>query len=147
MRIDGIRNGYVYIIGEEKFVPTVEVMSLADKAHRYFIKRTNIPGVYTYGIEQLEEECLGHSRGYVWASRTGVMNRTFDVALTEALYKKEGDTTYRSCAIDLVRFEELLNTFGYEVNWTPREEGAMDIKYDLIKKDTTDDNRESDSNN
>ena len=54
------------------------------------------------------------------------MNANFDVMLMEAYYKEEGSNTYTTCAIDMVRHEELFNR-------EPRKTD-FDVYYDLKKR-------------
>ena len=59
------------------------------------------------------------------------MNKVFDTALTEAYYKTEESHSYSSCAIDLVRYEQLLKEAGYEVIWEPVEDSKCDRSFGI----------------
>lgn len=98
-----------------------------------FIKLANLEGFATYGVEQTREYEWGHGPGYIWSSRATVMNRVFDVALVDALYKTENSSTYRCCAIDLVHLMELLEGTEYEVSSEPRATDE-DVHYDVKKR-------------
>ncbi len=95
-----------------------------------FIRLANLDGFATYGIEQTREQDCGHGPGYIWASRSTVMNRVFDVALIDALYKVEGRNTYSCCAIDLNTMTQLLEGTEYNVDPVPRV-SSEDIHYDV----------------
>lgn len=114
LKIDAIRGNNIYLVGDAKLDPKEECLSLVKGDSRLFVRKTSIEGLYQYGSEQLSEDYMGHKKGYIWASRASVMNKVFDLALTEAYYKSEGSYSYQCCAIDLVRYEDLLNEAGYE---------------------------------
>lgn len=95
-----------------------------------FICLANIDGFATYGIEQTKAYEVGHGPGYIWSSRATVMNKVFDVALIDALYKVEGKNTYMSCAIDLNTMTQLLDGSEYGVDICPRVT-EEDIHYDV----------------
>ena len=61
------------------------------------------------------------------------MNKVFDLALTEAYYKSEGSYSYQFCAIDLVRYEDLLNEAGYEFIREPIEDTEWDRDFAIRK--------------
>lgn len=121
-----------YIIGEEKLEVKERVMEHATSEGTYFIRRTNIEGIFTYGFEQNKPDFMGHSAGYVWSSRCGVMNKVFDTALIEINYKKEGAPSYQSCAINLADLENILTNTEWKVDWTPRETDT-DVSYHVVK--------------
>ena len=99
-----------------------------------FIRLANMEGFATYGLEQTRQEYYGHGPGYIWASRATAMNKIFDVALVDALYKSEGSLHYTSCAIDLVHAKKFLEGTEYEVNEQP-EVTDSDIYYWIRKRD------------
>lgn len=133
LKIDAIRGNNIYLIGDEKLDPKEECMSLVKGDSRLFVRKTSIEGLYQYGSEQLREDYMGHKKGYIWASRASVMNKVFDLALTEAYYKSEGSYSYQFCAIDLVRYEDLLNEAGYEFIREPIEETEWDRQFSIRK--------------
>lgn len=137
LRIDAIRGNDVYLVGDESIHGTEECMSKFRGDSRLFVKKTNIEGIYQYGAEQVCEDYLGHGKGYVWASRASVMNKAFNICLIEAYYKMEGTSCYSCCAIDLVRFEQMLNEAGYIVEWNPIENTDCDVHYSLTKRGDT----------
>lgn len=98
-----------------------------------FIRLANIDGFATYGLEQTREYEYGHGPGYIWASRATVMNKVFDVALVDVLYKTENSSTYSSCAIDVAHMLELLEGTEYEVITEPRVNGE-DVYYDVKRR-------------
>lgn len=95
-----------------------------------FIRLANVEGFATYGIEQTKQEEWGHGPGYIWASRATVMNKVFDVALVDILYKTENSSTYSSCAIDIEHLAKLLKDTEYYVKTEPRITDE-DIYYDV----------------
>lgn len=133
LKIDAIRGNNIYLIGDEKLNPKEECMSLVKGDSRLFVRKTSIEGLYQYGSEQLCEDYMGHKKGYIWASRASVMNKVFDLALTEAYYKSEGSYSYQFCAIDLVRYEDLLNEAGYEFIREPIEDTEWDRNFAIRK--------------
>lgn len=133
LKIDAIRGNNIYLVGDEKLESREDCFSLIKGDSRLFVKKTTIEGLYQYGSEQLRDEYMGHGKGYIWASRASVMNKVFDVALTEAYYKAEGSYSYSCCAIDLVRYEQLINEAGYEVIWEPIEDSEWDRDFGLRK--------------
>lgn len=133
LTIDRISNGCIYITGEEELKGIERVLEKQESDGKCFVVRTNIEGIYTYGIEQTKEDYWGHKPGYVWSSRASVMNAAFGVTLFEACYRK-GTSCYRSCAVDLVRFEHLLKANGYSVDFTPIvSDDKEDVNFMLIK--------------
>ena len=133
LKIDSISGNDIYLIGDEKLEPKEECLSLVKGDSRLFVRKTSIEGLYKYGSEQLCEDCMGNKKGYIWSSRASVMNKVFDLALTEAYYKTEGSYSYQCCAIDLVRYEDLLNEAGYEVIWEPVKETEWDRDFAIRK--------------
>lgn len=100
---------------------------------KLFLRKTNIEGIYTYGCEQLLPSHFGHEAGYIWASRPSVMNKAFDVCLYEAGYTNDSSRCFKSCAIDLVQFAEILKEYGYEIDFENPLEEEIDRSYKLIK--------------
>jgi hypothetical protein len=134
LRIEAIRGGCVYLIGDERLVCNKRCLTKEDPEGILFITNTNVEGIFRYGYEQMKADYFGHGPGYVWHSRASVMNANFDVMLMEAYYKEEGSNTYTTCAIDMVRYEELFNEYGYELVREPRKENKSDVYYDLKKR-------------
>lgn len=133
LKIDGIRGNDVYLVGDVELKSGEECFSKVIGDNRLFVRKTNIEGIFQYGSEQLCDDFIGHKKGYIWASRASVMNKAFDIALTEAYYKVEGSLSYTCCSIDFVRFEQMLKEVGYEVQWTPIENTEYDLDYGLKK--------------
>lgn len=133
LKIDAIRGNNIYLIGDEKLESREECFSLIKGDSRLFVRKTSIEGLYQYGSEQLREDYMGHKKGYIWASRASVMNKVFDLALTEAYYKSESSYSYQCCAIDLVRYEDLLNEAGYEFIREPIEDTEWDRDFAIRK--------------
>lgn len=131
LKIDAVRGNDIYLIGDVKLESGEECFSKELDESRLFVRKTNIEGIFQYGSEQLCEDYMGHGKGYVWASRASVMNKAFDTALIEARYKTESAYSYSCCAIDLVRFEQMLKEAGYEVVWTPIENTEYDLHYSI----------------
>lgn len=138
LKIESISNGVIRLIGDKPLGRSAQRLiekNCGEAVGIMFLCNTDIEGIYTYGIEQLEAECFGHGPGYIWASRASVMNTVFDTALYEADYKCEGDCCYRTCAVDLVRFESMLNEAGYEVDFTPiKSSDGEDTRYKIVEK-------------
>lgn len=133
LKIDAIRGNNIYLIGDEKLDLEEECLSLVKGDNRLFVRKTSIEGLYQYGSEQLREDYMGHKKGYIWASRASVMNKVFDLALTEAYYKSEGSYSYQCCAIDLVTYEDLLNEAGYEFIREPVKDTEWDRAFAIRK--------------
>lgn len=137
IKIDAIRNNSVYLSGDIELNKRLEQILDHDAGKqigRAFVYRTNIPGIYTYGLEQLMDEQYGHKAGYIWASRASVMNAFFDTALFEANYKC-GNGCYVSCAIDLIFFESILSEYGYGVDFDANvSDNLEDVSYKIYKK-------------
>lgn len=137
LKIDSIRGNDFYIIGDETLVVGDVVLSknTEDDESNLFVKKTNIEGIFTYGATQLNDGTF-HGKGYVWSSRCGVMNKAFDVALVECLYKKEGDYSYRCCAIDVAHLTELIENMeeysSCDIYFKPKEKWDTDICYELV---------------
>lgn len=112
-------NNTPYIIGEEDLKTEEVVLEKEANDGTYFVRKTNIEGIFKYGFRQNKEDFMGNPAGYVWSSRAGVMNKEFDVALVEVCYKKEGSSSYTSCSMDLAHLEPLLEGTSYEIVWEP----------------------------
>lgn len=136
MKIDAIRHGSIYIIGEDELTCKERCLTKTLSDGILFVTNTNIDGIFRYGLEQTKEDYFGHGPGYIWHSRASVMNANFDVALIDAYYKEEGSYSYTTCAIDLARLESLLEDTEYEIDWTPYpSEDGTDVHYRLKKKE------------
>lgn len=134
MRFDFMgKDGMLRITGEEKLTTIGRVMEKTESDGTYFIKNTNIEGIFDYGFQQNKEDYFGNPAGYVWSSRAGVMNKLFDVALVEICYKQEGSYSYRSCAIDLAHLEPILEGTEYEIQWEPVVD-ETDVCYRIKKR-------------
>ena len=126
-------NNTPYIIGEEDLKTEEVVLEKEVEDGAYFVRKTNIEGIFKYGFRQKESDIFGNSAGYVWSSRAGVMNKEFDVALVEVCYKKEGSPSYTSCSMDLAHLEPLLEGTGYEIVWEPVVDDN-DVVYRIVKR-------------
>lgn len=133
LKIDAIRGNDVYLVGDEKLDSKEECFSIVKGDNRLFVRKTSIEGLYQYGSELLCEDCWGNKKGYIWASRASVMNKVFNLTLTEAYYKSEGSYSYQCCAIDLDRYESLLNEAGYEFVREPIEDTEWDRDFAIRK--------------
>ena len=132
--IDEIKNGTIYITGDEKLEYLERVQEKQCETGKLFIARTSIDGIYTYGLEQTLGSYFGHGPGYIWSSRASVINSQLDTVLHEAAYR-EGDRGYRSCAVDLIRFEGILKAHGYKIDLNKPEvsDDGIDIHYKVEK--------------
>lgn len=126
-------NNTPYIVGEEDLKSEEIVLEKEVEDGTYFVRKTNIDGIFTYGFRQNKEDYIGNPAGYVWSSRAGVMNKAFDVALVEVCYKKEGSPSYTSCSMDLAHLEQLLEGTEYMIDWTSHED-ATDVVYKIVKR-------------
>lgn len=126
-------NSTPYIIGEEDLKTGEVVLEKEVEDGTYFVRKTNIEGIFKYGFRQNKEDYMGNPAGYVWSSRAGVMNKEFDVALVEVCYKKEGSPSYTSCSMDLAHLEPLLEGTDYKIDWASRENDT-DVVYKIIKR-------------
>lgn len=52
LRVEAIRNGCVYLIGDEKLVRNKRCPTKEDNEGILFITNTNIEGIFRYGYEQ-----------------------------------------------------------------------------------------------
>lgn len=126
-------NNTPYIVGEEALKTGEVVLEKEVEDGTYFVRKTNIEGIFKYGFRQSKEDIFGNPAGYVWSSRAGVMNKEFDVALVEVCYKKEGSPSYTSCSMDLAHLEPLLEGTEYMIDWTPHENDT-DVVYRIVKR-------------
>ena len=137
MKFNEMMNGNICIEGPEYLVSSGIAMSTIREGQEYFIRKTNIEGIYTYGIKSLTPDPVWDKpAGYIWASRASVMNRIFDTCLRECYYRKEGTQTYTCGAIDLVRYEQFLKENGYEVDfngYNPYPSTNEDLAYEIKK--------------
>lgn len=140
LKIEAIRpNGNIYITGQTDLKSegiVHEVMSDTESS-LVFIERTNIEGIFKYGIKQLFDDGE-HGHGYIWHSRASVMNQYFGCALIDIYYRKEGNLPYQTCSIDLAHLEPLLEGTGYIIDWAPCEITDIDVKYRVIKEKDND---------
>ena len=136
IRFNGMVNGCPAFIGTQALEFNKEraiEKRLDNNEGIAFIRLANLDGFATYGIEQTKDYDFGHGPGYIWASRATAMNKIFDVALIDVLYKTENSSTYSCCAIDLVHLMELLEDTEYRVN-PERRVSDEDIYYDVKKR-------------
>lgn len=137
MKFNGFMNGVICVEGDENLRTTEVIMTQRDLESEYFIRNTNIEGIYTYGVKSLKPDPVWDKpAGYIWASRASVMNKIFDTCLHECYYRKEGSLTYTCCAIDLVRYEDFLKQNEYKVNfngYNPYSSSDEDIAYKIEK--------------
>lgn len=132
LKIDRIEHGSIYLSGDKRLVSGERVLEKHIGADGIaFVKATNFEEIFTYGLEQTRGSYFGHKPGYIWASRASVMNAIFDTTLYEAAYR-EGSSCYCSCAVDLVRIEDLLLEAGYEIDLTPKvSKDGEDVDYQV----------------
>ena len=129
-----ISGGTIYLSGDEELETLDRVLETQKEDGKPFVTRTNIEGIYKYGFEQTAQVYWGHKPGYIWASRASVMNAAFGITLYEACYRTGKSNLYRTCAIDLVRFEHFLKANGYSVDFTPiMSEDKCDVNFNVIK--------------
>ena len=126
-------NNTPYFVGEEDLKTGEVVLEKEVKDGTYFVRKTNIEGIFKYGFRQKEADIFGNSAGYVWSSRAGVMNKEFDVALVEVVYSKNNSHCPMSCSMDLAHLEPLLEGTEYMIDWTPREDDT-DVVYRIVKR-------------
>lgn len=137
IKIDEVRNGTIYITGDMpiEYLGRAVEKELPEDGGILFVSKTNIEGIYTYGLEQTKHSYFGHKPGYIWSSRASVINAAFDYVLYEACYRSDESRSYCSCAVDLVRFEQLLKDSGYEVDFTPHVSAdKIDTHYNIRLK-------------
>lgn len=133
MRFDSMGYNTPYIVGEEDLKTEEIVLKKEVKDGTYFVRKTNIEGIFNYGFEQSEADYLGNPAGYVWSSRAGVMNKEFGIALVEVVYKKDNSHCPKACSMDLAHLEPLLEGTDYKIDWTPHEDDT-DVVYKIVKR-------------
>lgn len=82
-RIDSINGSpRYYIFCDEKIEVGEKIHSklVECNTEELFCKSTNVPGVYSFGAEQLTDGVF-HGAGYVWSSRAGCINGQFGMQL------------------------------------------------------------------
>ena len=127
--------GVVTVIGDTPLVIGERILEkrLDNNEGIAFVRRTNIDGIFDYGLEQTEDNYFGHKAGYIWSSRASAMNKVLDVALVEICYKTKNSSMYSSCAIDVPHLIRLLENTEYEVVTEPRVKES-DVYYDVKRK-------------
>lgn len=134
MRFDFMsRNNTPYIVGEEDLKTGEVVLEKEVEDGTYFVRKTNIDGIFTYGFKQNKEDYFGNPAGYVWSSRASVMNKQFNLALIEVVYKKENSYCPISCSMDVAYLEQLLSDTEYTIDKSPRESDT-DVTYRIVKR-------------
>lgn len=136
IRFNGMVNGCPAFIGTQPLQFNKEramEQRLGNNEGIAFIRPANLDGFATYGIEQTRGHECGHGAGYIWSSRATVMNKVFDVALVDVLYKTENSNLYSSCAIDVAHLVELLEGTEYQVDTECRVDGE-DVYYDVKQR-------------
>lgn len=126
-------NGTPYFVGEEGLKIGDVVLEKEVKDGTYFVRKTNIEGIFKYGFRQNKEDAFGNPAGYVWLSRAGVMNKEFGVALIEVVYSKNNSHCPTACSMDLAHLEPLLEGTEYMIDWTPHEDDT-DVVYRIVKR-------------
>ena len=126
-------NNTPYIVGEEDLKTEEIVLEKEVEDGTYFVKKTHIDGIFTYGFRQNKEDYMGNPAGYVWSSRAGVMNKEFDIALVEVVYSKNNSHCPMACSMDLAHLEPLLEGTDYKIDWAPHEDDT-DVVYRIIKR-------------
>jgi hypothetical protein len=86
LKITKISGDTYYITSDEKIESTeiIESKVVEDGKEELYYKGTNVPGVFTFGCKQLTDGVY-HKAGYVWSSRTGVINGEFNTRLVYAV--------------------------------------------------------------
>lgn len=125
-------NNTPYIVGDEDLKTEEIVLEKEVEDGTYFVRKTNIDGIFTYGFKQNTADCFGNPAGYVWSSRAGVMNKEFDIALVEIVYSQNNSHCPKACSMDLAHLEPLLEGTEYMIDWTPREDDT-DVVYRIVK--------------
>lgn len=99
-----------YLSGVDKLIVGEKILQKEVHEGTLWIKSTNIEGIFEYGLTD--------ETGYTWTSRTGVLNKEFDVALIECCYRHD-DRSYRCCAIDFAHLDEILRDSEYKLDPIP----------------------------
>ena len=126
------KSGTIYLIDDVELRTEGEVLSTIDSEGRLFVNKTNVEGIFTYGLQNTKPDYFGHGVGYTWSSRASVMNKAFDIALIDVLYDKSG-YSFRPCAIDLAHLEPLLEDTEWKIDWEPIVDPS-DITYRIVKR-------------
>lgn len=119
-----------YLSGVDKLIAGEKVLVKEVDEGTLWIKSTNIEGVFEYGLTD--------NTGYVWSSRTGVLNKEFDVALIECCYRHD-DRSYRCCAIDFAHLDEILKDTEYKLDPVPEIWFDSKEPYYCLRKISDDD--------
>lgn len=77
-----------------------------------FLQETNIKGVYRYGLKQLKDTA-DHKAGYIWTSRTGVINHVFSKRMTEIVIDSWG-----GFCVDANELSEFVNNKQKDITYT-----------------------------
>ena len=134
MRFDFMScNNTPYIVGEENLKTGEVVLEKEVEDGTYFVRKTNIDGIFTYGLKQNKEDYFGNPAGYIWSSRASVMNKQFNLALIEIVYKKENSYCPTSCSMDVAYLKQLLSNTEYTIDKSPRESDT-DVTYRIVKR-------------
>jgi hypothetical protein len=99
-----------YLSGINKLVTGEKVLEKVTDEGTLWVRATNIEGVFRFGLTD--------ETGYSWSSRTGVLNKEFDVALIECYYRHD-DRSYMCCAIDFAHLDEILKGTEYKLDPVP----------------------------
>ena len=120
-----------HLSGEAKLKVGEKVLEKEVDEGNLWIRATNIEGIFEYGLTD--------ETGYVWSSRTGVLNKEFDVALIECCYKSIDGVSYRCCAIDFAHLDEILRDSDYRLDPVPELCFEEEEPYYMLKKVSNDD--------
>lgn len=127
LKLDSISYGVAYISGTHNLQSGERLMSRTGKDGISFIRETNIEGIYTYGLEQTQDN-WEHKAGYIWSSRASAINKALGTKLVSIYYKKAGGYSYQPCGISMFTLNQLLEGTDYVVYDEPFE-SAQDIEY------------------
>ena len=133
MKFDFMSYNDPYFVGEDDLTPGEIILETEADNGTYFVRKSNIDGIFTYGFKQNEADYHGNPVGYIWSSRAGVMNKLFGTTLIEVVYKKQTSCCPKACAMDARCLEKLLEGTEYMVDFTPHET-ATDIRYRVLKR-------------
>lgn len=126
-------NNRLYLVGEEDLKTGEIVLEKEVEDGTYFVRKTNIDGIFKYGFRQNKEDYFGNPAGYVWSSRASVMNKQFNLALIDVVYKREKSYLPISCSMDVAHLEQLLSGTEYTIDKSPRENDT-DVVYRVVKR-------------
>lgn len=73
---------------------------IKDNSYRLFIRSTNIDDIYKFGCQQLIKT-LDHGVGYIWPSRSSIINGQFDTEIAD-VYINDANHLY-GMSIDLLK--------------------------------------------